>query len=117
MGVSRSLLRNDGRLQRRVLSTANDTNDFSYAPCGKGALCGACAEIQEDGETSPRAGAFRRQRDEDGVVGERKDNRGDDEQGIAVGGCKRQSADSAVRKTEDTKLRMVVEAACDLAEW
>jgi len=36
----------------------------------------ACAEIREDGETSPRAGAFRRSRDEHGVVGERNDNRG-----------------------------------------
>jgi len=45
---------------------------------------GPCAEIREDGETSPRAGAFRRSRDERGVVDERND-RGGREQGIAVG--------------------------------
>jgi len=37
---------------------------------------GVRAEIREDSETSPRAGAFRRSRDEDGVMGERNNNRG-----------------------------------------
>jgi len=37
---------------------------------------GARAEIRDDSETSPRAGAFRRSRDEHGVMGERNNNRG-----------------------------------------
>ena len=41
--------------------------------------------LRADGETSPRAGAFRHTRHEHGVVGERSDNRRGREQGIAVG--------------------------------
>ena len=44
----------------------------------------AYAEIREDGETNPRAGAFWRSRDEHGDAGERNDNRGGREQGIVV---------------------------------
>jgi len=68
----------------------------------------------EDGETSPRAGAFRRSRDEHGVVGGRNDNRGG-EQSIAVGA--RDRVLIAWYERQDTTLRMLVEAACDLAEW
>ena len=46
---------------------------------------GVRAEIRDDSETSPRTGAFRRSRDEDGVVGERNDNRRHREYGFAVG--------------------------------
>jgi len=35
-----------------------NNNDSFYAPGGKGILCGACAEIQEDGETSLREVLF-----------------------------------------------------------
>jgi len=41
----------------------------------KAYIRGACAELREDGETSRRAGAFRRSRDEHGVVGGSNDNR------------------------------------------
>jgi len=41
----------------------------------KAYIRGACAELREDGETSPRAGAFRHSRDEHGFVGG-NDNRG-----------------------------------------
>ena len=77
-------------------------------------ICGAYAEIGEAGETSPRAGVFRHSRKEHGNAGERNDDHGGREQGIAVDiPCKRQSTGSAVRKTEDTSpsmLRMLVEA-------
>jgi len=58
------------------LSIANDTDDFFYAPGGKCAHTWSLSEIREDSEASPRAGAFRRSKDEHGVVGERSDNRG-----------------------------------------
>jgi len=51
----------------------------------KAYIRGACVEIREDSEMSPRAGAFRRSRDEAEVVGERNDNRECCEQAIAVG--------------------------------
>ena len=51
----------------------------------KAYIRGACAEIREDGETSPRAGAFRLSRDEEEVVGRSNENRRRHEQGIAVG--------------------------------
>jgi len=80
----------------------------------KAYICGAYAEIREGGETSPRAGAFRRSRKEHGNTGERNDNHGGREQGMAVDiRCKRQSTGSAVRKPEGTSLyllRMLVEA-------
>ena len=65
---------------------------------------GPCVEIREDGETSPRAGAFRRSR-ERGVVDERN-GRGGREQGIAVGARDRVLTARYKRQTEDTKLRM-----------
>jgi len=77
-------------------------------------ICGAYAEIREGGETSSRAGASRRSKKEPGNAGERNDNHGGREKGIAMYiPCKRQSTGSAVRKTEDTSLsmlRMLVEA-------
>jgi len=51
----------------------------------KAYIRGACAEIREDAETSPRAGAFRLSRDEEEVVGRSNENRRRREQGIAVG--------------------------------
>ena len=75
----------------------------------------ACAEIREDGETSPRAGAFRRSRDEDGVVGERNDNRGDREQGFVMG--VRDGVLTAPYERQRTRsCECSSKRACDLAE-
>jgi len=76
----------------------------------KGYIRGVCAEIREDGETSPRAGTLRRSRDGHGVVGGRNDNHKGHEQGIAVGA--RDRVLTAGTKTEDTKLQMLVERFC-----
>jgi len=60
---------------RCCLQRTTTTTSFTHQ-VAKEYIRGTCAGIREDGETSPRAGAFRRSRDEDGVVGERNDNRG-----------------------------------------
>ena len=77
---------------------------------------GACAEIREGSETSPRAGAFRRSRDEHGVVGERNDNRGGCEQGVAAGARDRvliaRYKRQRIRRRECSSQRVVY-----LAEW
>ena len=71
---------------------------------------------QEDGKTSPRAGAFRRSRDEHGVVGERKDNRGGHEQSIAVG-----ARDRVLKAWYERQRTLSCECSskrtCNLAEW
>ena len=62
----------------------------------------SCAELREDSETSPRAGALDVRRPNGGVAGERKDNR----VGCMIGRRPWQetSAGSAVRTTEDPSL-------------
>jgi len=77
---------------------------------------GACAEIREDSETTPRAGAFRRWRDEDGVVGERNDNRGGCEQAIAVGARDRVLI-ARYERQRTLRCERSSKRAVDLAEW
>jgi len=115
-GVSQPLSRNDGRLQCRVWSTANDTDDFFMHQAAKEYILGVCAESGEDGETSPRAGAFRRPRDEDGVVGERNDNRGGGEQGIAVG-ARHRVLTARYERQRTLRCECSPKWSCDLAVW
>jgi len=98
-----------------VLSTANDTDDFSYAPGSKAHIRRACAEIREDGEASMRAGTFQRSRDEHGAVGERNDNRGDREQGIAVGARERVLT-APYERQRTLSCECSSKRACELAE-
>jgi len=75
----------------------------------------ACAEIREDGETSARAGAFRRSRDEGEIMDERNDNRGGCEQGIAMGA--RVTVLTAPYERQRTRsCECSSKRACDLAE-
>jgi len=82
----------------------------------KAYIRGACAEIQENSETSPRAGAFRRSRDEDEAVGERNDNRGGREQGIAVGARDRVLI-ARYERQRTRRCECSSKRAVDLAEW
>ena len=66
-------------------------------------------------ETSPRAGAFRNSRDEGVIVGERNDNRGDREQGIAVGARDRVLT-APYERQRTLSCECPSKRACELAE-
>jgi len=92
------------RLQRTILTTS------IMHQVAKGYIRGACAEIREDGETSPRADSF------GGVVGERHDNRGGHEQGIAVGARDRVLT-PRYERPRTLRCECSSKRACGLAEW